>query len=447
MIQQKKAFSRWIITLADIGIIILAYWLAVLIRAGLLMLSESVEIGWYLSYYVKIFPFFLITFIPIIILNNSSLQYFPVDKYKFYTRTISSLVIALLISTTLLYYFKLFTQSRIALFLFFIISTISMLLLREFISRRRNNCIRTLILGPEKEVEEIKKVFSIHAFFGIDILEVLKEVDENFIERLKSESVDWVIVLKKEFKSYIPICENLGITVSYYLKGEFKELSSFVSVEQMLESPLLTFHPVPPQYIQLFLKYTVDKLLAFILIILFSPLFVVIPIIIKLTSRGPVLYRHQRSGLNGRRFMMLKFRTMFEKADEMKELLIHKNEMKNIVFKMREDPRITKSGRILRQYSLDELPQLINVLKGEMSLVGPRPPLPEEVEKYEGWERKRLSMKPGLTCLWQISGRSDIGFEEWMKLDLEYMDNWSPILDLVILLKTIPAVISGRGAY
>jgi len=446
MIQQRKSFNRWLITLIDILIIIFIYWLAVLIRSFLPPLSYQFE-EWYFPYYVNIFPVFLVTFIPIIILNNSILETFPVDKYKYYTRTIISLFIAVLISISLLFFFKLFNQSRIALFIFFIISAFLMLLSREFISKNKNNYIRTLVLGSSNEAEIIKGLFSKHAFSKIDIIDVLDKTDEGLIQRLKNDPFDWVIITRKSFKPFISICENLGITVSYYLKEEFKDITPFVSIESTFTSPIVTFHTSPQQYIQLFIKYTVDRICALVLLICFTPLFLFIPIIIKLTSRGPLIYKHERAGLNGRRFEMLKFRTMFENADEIRTSLINKNDIDKIVFKMKDDPRITRVGRILRRFSLDELPQLLNVLKGEMSIVGPRPPLHEEVIKYEGWERRRLSMKPGLTCLWQISGRSKIGFKEWIKLDLEYIDNWSPALDILILFKTIPAVISGRGAY
>jgi lipopolysaccharide/colanic/teichoic acid biosynthesis glycosyltransferase len=151
--------------------------------------------------------------------------------------------------------------------------------------------------------------------------------------------------------------------------------------------------------------------------------------------------------MNGRIFPMLKFRTMVENAEDLKHELLPKNEQDGPVFKMKTDPRVTRFGRFLRKSSLDELPQLVNVLLGHMSLVGPRPPIPSEVEKYEPWQRRRLSMRPGLTCIWQISGRNEVGFEKWMAMDLEYIDNWSLWLDFKILLKTIPVVLSGRGSH
>ena len=158
------------------------------------------------------------------------------------------------------------------------------------------------------------------------------------------------------------------------------------------------------------------------------------------------MFRQQRCGLNGRLFTLYKFRTMVADAEARRSEVEHLNEMDGPVFKARDDPRITSFGRVLRRLSLDELPQLWNVVRSDMSLVGPRPPIPSEVQNYERWQKRRLSMKPGITCLWQISGRNELDFERWMELDLEYIDSWSLGLDLGILLKTIPVVVIGRGA-
>jgi exopolysaccharide biosynthesis polyprenyl glycosylphosphotransferase len=177
-----------------------------------------------------------------------------------------------------------------------------------------------------------------------------------------------------------------------------------------------------------------------------SPVFLVIAALIKLTSPGPVLFRQPRCGLHGRSFTFLKFRSMTLGADALKATLAPYNEMDGPAFKMTNDPRVTPIGRFLRRTSLDELPQLWNILRGDMSFVGPRPAVIEEVRQYQPWQRRRLSMKPGLTCLWQVSGRNELTFDEWMRLDLEYIDNWSLWLDVKIALKTIPAVVRGRGA-
>jgi len=158
-----------------------------------------------------------------------------------------------------------------------------------------------------------------------------------------------------------------------------------------------------------------------------------------------MIFSQERSGLNGRRFMLHKFRTMVVNAEDLKEKLLEENEVDGPVFKIKKDPRITWTGAFLRKTSLDELPQLFNVLKGEMSLVGPRPPIPSEVERYKLWQRRRLSMKPGMTCIWQVSGRNNISFEQWMNMDLEYIDNWSLRLDLKLLLLTVREVTIGGG--
>jgi lipopolysaccharide/colanic/teichoic acid biosynthesis glycosyltransferase len=194
-------------------------------------------------------------------------------------------------------------------------------------------------------------------------------------------------------------------------------------------------------------KRVLDLAGAVIGALLLAPVILAISISIKLNTPGPVLYRSRRVGEGGRVFSFLKFRSMVCNAEMLREELLHLNEADGPVFKISHDPRITRVGAILRRTSLDELPQLWNVLRGDMSLVGPRPPIPEEVRQYQAWQLRRLSVRPGLTCLWQISGRSLVGFGEWMRMDLEYVDRRSLSLDLSILLRTVPAVLSGKGAY
>ena len=226
----------------------------------------------------------------------------------------------------------------------------------------------------------------------------------------------------------------------------FPHTKAQTRLEELDGVPLLTFSTAPERLIPLMFKRAVDVGLSLVMMALSLPVVAFIALLIKISSRGQVLYSQTRCGLNGRRFTLYKFRTMVADADARKEELLHLNEMDGPVFKLRRDPRVTLFGRFLRRFSLDELPQLWNVLRGDMSLVGPRPPIPDEVARYQRWQRRRLSMKPGLTCLWQISGRNQIDFDRWMELDLEYIDTWSPWLDMKILLKTVPAVLSGRGA-
>jgi lipopolysaccharide/colanic/teichoic acid biosynthesis glycosyltransferase len=198
----------------------------------------------------------------------------------------------------------------------------------------------------------------------------------------------------------------------------------------------------------LFAKRLVDTIVSFCGLICLAPVFLTIALIIKICApKDPVFYPWRVLGKNGRPFVGYKFRTMVPDADKLKERLREFNEMQGPAFKMRNDPRILPFGRLLRKFSLDELPQLYSVLKGDMSLVGPRPPSREEVERFEFWQRRKLSVKPGITCLWQINGRNEIcAFDDWARLDIEYIENASLILDLKILLLTVPAVLSGRGA-
>ncbi|MGE5178117.1 MAG: sugar transferase [Bacteroidota bacterium] len=194
-------------------------------------------------------------------------------------------------------------------------------------------------------------------------------------------------------------------------------------------------------------KRALDLIVGSLLLLAALPVIAAAAILVKLDSPGPVFHRAVRVGRGGRKFTFLKLRSMQRNAEELRALLLHRNEAQGPAFKLTNDPRVTRIGRILRKTSLDELPQLLHVVQGHMSLVGPRPPFPEEVERYEPWMLRRLAVRPGLTCLWQISGRSDLSFDEWMRLDLEYVDRLSFGLDMKILFLTPAAVISGRGAY
>ena len=199
---------------------------------------------------------------------------------------------------------------------------------------------------------------------------------------------------------------------------------------------------------QQLLKSVADRLLAGVGLLFLTPLFLVVALAVIVTSRGPIFYACEYVGFRGRRFRGYKFRTMVQNAEEMKAELEHLNHMKGPAFKIRRDPRITRIGRFLRKFSIDELPQLWNVVKGDMSLVGPRPPLPEEYADFKPWQRGKLSVIPGITCFWQVRGRSEIvDFDTWAKMDLQYIEEWNLWTDLKVLLQTIPAVLLGTGAY
>ena len=248
-----------------------------------------------------------------------------------------------------------------------------------------------------------------------------------------------------ELEDIFLMCDEEGIRTRVVVDF-FPHVNSDVYLDRLGPAPLLTFSAAPHDEIRLLVKRAIDFVLALAAIILLAPFMLLIAALIRLTSPGPAIFRQVRCGLNGRKFVFYKFRSMVANAEEIKTNLEELNEATSPVFKIKNDPRVTSIGKFLRKTSIDELPQLFNVLKGDMSLVGPRPPLPSEVEKYKWWQRRRLSMKPGLTCIWQVSGRSKLDFDTWMKMDLEYIDNWSLGLDFKILLKTIPAVLSGKGA-
>jgi exopolysaccharide biosynthesis polyprenyl glycosylphosphotransferase len=227
----------------------------------------------------------------------------------------------------------------------------------------------------------------------------------------------------------------------------FELVTSSVSFDHAFDYPCIEIVRTPLRGLNWFMKRSADFILSTLGIIVISPILMAVAAAIKLDSKGPLIIKQKRIGKNGAPFHMLKFRSMVANAEALKAALAHQNEADGPVFKIKNDPRITRVGRFIRKYSLDELPQLFNVLAGQMSLVGPRPPLPNEVEQYSDYQWRRFDVRPGITGLWQVSGRSDLPFEEWVKLDIYYIERWSLSLEFKILLKTIPVVLKGEGAY
>jgi len=332
--------------------------------------------------------------------------------------------------------------------------------------RSRGLNFRTLLLvGINPRSEEVARIIEEHPHWGLKLLgfvapngsfpetvnglPVLGRADDlpGILQRLVVDEVIFVLSRRQleEFEDSFLLCSELGIRARVALY--FPHMKARVILEELEGIPLLTFTNTPGAIFPLFIKWLADVVVSALLLVVLSPLLAALGLIVWLSSKGPMLYTQQRCGLNGRRFTLFKFRTMFVGADERLDEVAHLNEVNGPAFKARRDPRVTPVGRWLRRWSLDELPQLVNVLKGEMSLVGPRPPIPAEVELYERWQRRRLSMKPGITGLWQVSGRAGIDdFDDWIALDLRYIDQWSLWLDAKILLKTIPAVLFARGA-
>ena len=241
------------------------------------------------------------------------------------------------------------------------------------------------------------------------------------------------------------LCDEEGVRTRVAVDF-FPHVNSTVSLDRFGSTPLLTFSAAPYDEIRLLVKRLTDVLLALAGLVVLAPLMAAVIALVRLTSPGPAIFRQVRCGLNGRRFIFYKFRSMCQNAEELKAAVAHLNARDGAAFKIPGDPRLSVVGRYLRKFSIDEWPQLWNVLRGDMSLVGPRPAVPSEVDHYQRWQRRRLRMRPGLTCLWAVSGRDNVDFETWMKMDMQYIDNWSLALDWKILLRTIPRVLTGRGA-
>jgi exopolysaccharide biosynthesis polyprenyl glycosylphosphotransferase len=314
---------------------------------------------------------------------------------------------------------------------------------------------RFILVGTPEETARLRA--ELHARSETS-MEIVAELDLNqtrlddFVNRLHELAVNGVVLSTKHTlfdraEAVIRACELEGVEV--WLVAEFfKTQISRTSFDDFYGRPVLVFRSAPEASWQGLVKQAIDFVGATVALVIASPVLIVVALIVKFTSPGPVFFRQARSGLNGAPFTIYKFRTMVTNAEQIKHELAAMNEMTGPVFKVTNDPRITPIGKWLRKFSLDELPQLFNVLRGEMSLVGPRPLPVDEIKRISDLaHRRRLSVKPGITCLWQVSGRSQIlDFKDWVRLDLEYIDNWSLWLDFKILLRTIPAVFAGTGA-
>jgi len=311
---------------------------------------------------------------------------------------------------------------------------------------------RIILAGNASEIARLRRMVP------TDNLEVTAEFNlaeastPHLIELLHEHSVSGVLISAKHaqldrVETIIKLCEIEGVE-AWLVADFFATQIAQASFDEMSGHPLIVFRSAPETSWQVLAKLLLDFTGALGLLLISALPMLVIGLIIKLSSPGPMFFRQQRSGLNGKPFTIYKFRTMMTNAEQFQHELAAMNEMSGPVFKITKDPRITPVGKWLRKWSLDELPQLFNVLRGEMSLVGPRPLPVDEVKRFNDLaHRRRLSVKPGLTCLWQVTGRNQISdFKEWVRLDLEYIDNWSIWLDLQILLRTVPAVIIGTGA-
>ncbi len=361
---------------------------------------------------------------------------------------------------------------------FWFLATLFVLLTRAFLSaflklsRKQNRNLRNIIIvGHRHRGQLIAKLLREHPEVGYRVLGFVDNISnkdepeilgngheslgslEEFPDLLSETTVDEVFIalpIKSYYEKIDTIvnqCKEQGIPVR--LSSDFFHLEEVKTKFGYLgTTPIMTLYNGMEESLEMTVKRIIDILVSVVLLLGLLPLLLLVALFIKISSQGPVFFSQKRIGLHKREFDLYKFRTMVTNAEVIQHELESLNEASGPVFKINNDPRVTKIGKILRRLSIDELPQLFNVLVGDMSLVGPRPLPVRDFDKFdENWTRRRFSVRPGITCIWQTSGRSDISFEQWMKLDLKYIDNWSLLLDIKILTKTIPAVIKGSGAY
>jgi exopolysaccharide biosynthesis polyprenyl glycosylphosphotransferase len=467
--EQAKLLSRLTIV-ADLSLVVLSFFVAYYLRKNFL----PGEIG-----KIQEYAWVLLPAIPI--------WYYLLEKYNLYKsiRQISffdliyritsvHLFSGVILSALILFFDRDFFSRLLILlfvvtaFVFILVTRILLKLLLSYFRRRGLNYRNLLIVGTTKRAQDFIALVEDHTDWGLRVIGVLQIASSDLkesvsgykvlgrladlVDRCKNYHVDEVVFcLAKDqvvdIESYLKDLEELGITtrmvLDFYHVPRYKRDLSFFGGSL----PILTFYTKCLDAQQLFLKRILDILGAFVGVMITLLVFPFVAMAIKIESPGRIFYSQERIGQSGRPFHIWKFRSMYADADLRKSMLTNQNEMKGAIFKIENDPRITKVGKFLRKTSLDELPQFWNVLKGDMSLVGTRPPTPDEVNQYKNWHRRRISIRPGITGLWQISGRNKIDdFDDVVKLDLQYIDSWTLGLDVRIILKTIWVVLIRQGS-
>jgi exopolysaccharide biosynthesis polyprenyl glycosylphosphotransferase len=462
MLGRRQELNLQFQQIIDGILLVIALWIAHVVRVSL---TGRLGFDWSIADFsdIRWMLFVIMPFGPILL----ELQgYYQHPLQKTFARSVRQLLLGAIWLSVLLagcvLFFRLTAPSRGVVIFFAVLSAV-LLIARERISimqlrqRAKSGRMREVVLlaGTPRDATAFRSTLTPEQLME---MEIVGEFDiENgpisaLSEAMHKHSVSRVIFAGghshlNRLQEAIGACETEGVEA--WIVADFIKTSiARPDFDLFGNRPMLVFRTTPAISWALMLKGTVDFIGALVLLVLTSPLFIIAAVGIKLTSPGPILFRQMRGGRHGRPFTMYKFRSMETNAEMRRAELAAFNEMSGPVFKVESDPRITPFGRWLRRTSIDELPQLINVLQGAMSLVGPRPLPIYEVEKFENTaQRRRLSVKPGLTCLWQVSGRNKVtSFQDWVKLDLEYIDNWSIWLDLKILLKTVPAVLFGSGA-
>lgn len=395
---------------------------------------------------------------------------FNLTIYEESIKVIKALSYSILIAIGIAFLLKMNDYSRFVIILFWLSSVVSSIILRGLrriivysLLKKGFLTRNVLIIGAGQVGQMISSELQKKMGIGLNIVGFLDdhkkgEVNQHFIlgqfkdinKVIYNYPIDEIIITipteRQLINDFINKYRKFNFTIKI-VPEMFNLVSKTIEVTHNNNIPFITLIKTPMRGSAFLIKRTADFILASIGVLVLIPLFLIISILIKSDSKGPILYKQKRVGKDGNLFNMYKFRSMIINADELKKNLERQNQVKGPAFKIKEDPRVTKIGKFLRKYSIDELPQLFNVLRGEMSLIGPRPPIPSEVDRYNDLDWRRLEVVPGITGLWQVSGRSDLSFEQWVNLDIYYIENWSLWMDIKILIKTIPVVIKGEGAY
>jgi exopolysaccharide biosynthesis polyprenyl glycosylphosphotransferase len=484
MWRKRSAFLRRVVTAYDVLVSVVAFFAALFVRDWLARTEAKIDIVATLFASVGGVPpgidpaqyqWLIIGLVPIWAVSfhyakcsDVRLSY-GVAAFRYLKATLLGLLLFILA----MFLFRLQFVARSFVVMFGAAQFLALLLGRaafaesmKILRHRRGDGHRVVIVGTGETAVSFAESMQRHSPWAVQILGFVQLAGDSADPRarpllgfvgslakmLDRQPVDEVVfaVAGKQpdiFKDAIAACDERGIDVLLSLPTQYPS-SGTVEVANVsgFDFPMLGLRRVPTDEARLAVKRVLDMVGCMIGLILAAPIIIATAIAVKTTSEGPIFFGQVRAGRNGRKFTMYKFRSMVVDAEKLREKLQHLNEMDGPVFKIKHDPRITRVGRFIRKTSIDELPQLFNVLVGDMSLVGPRPPLPSEVEQYEPWQRRRLSVKPGLTGLWQVSGRNQVDFDEWMQLDLRYIDTWSLWLDIKIILKTVPVVLFHKGA-
>ncbi len=473
MIRERVSFILKLYGLIDLSVISISFGAAYLVRSWLFDVAHVPPLMPF-SEYFPLLSAILPIWLGLLYFNKMYTSHRGKSYWPFLWAVVKTNVEGICVLSALFFILKLhvFNRSLVMLFVLFCILFLTgekILLFKclQYVRKQGRNIKRVLLIGTESKVQVLIKQINQHPETGFVIAGFLSEHAEDkgrnvygyqvlgtadmLYQVLHTEIIDEVIFTTSIFalhriKPSLEVCELMGINCRIFLDA-CNDTSHFkMFVDSMIDIPLLSFSYREKQFFSLGLKRLIDVTISGMLLLVLSPVLLILAVTVKRESSGPAIFKQVRSGLNGRKFVMYKFRTMVDGAEALRnELLVH-NQSSGPIFKMEDDPRITPLGRYLRRTSLDELPQLWNVLKGDMSLVGPRPLPLIESSQITGCDRRRLAMKPGITGIWQCNGRSHSQYEDLIMMDLQYIDNWSLLLDLKLLIKTIPVVMQCIGA-